>query len=145
MSIIYPNAAPINLESFATTGSNSFIGDQTITGAINLTGAVEDYNAKVTVVTATSGVVNQFSASHNAARFTAMVETSGGAYHVQSADLLLAHNNSQILITPYAYTCTSASYLALFDARYNGGNIEIVAQNIASNDITVTMTKLYLA
>jgi hypothetical protein len=142
MSIIYPN---INVTNFATTGSNTFVGDQTITGTINLTGAVEDYNAKVTVNTATSGVVNQFSASHNAARFTAMVETSTGTYHVQSADLLLAHNNSSVLITPYALTCTSGSYLAIFDAQISGSNIQIVARNLVNDTVTVTMTKTYLA
>jgi hypothetical protein len=142
MSIIYPN---INVTNFATTGSNTFVGDQTITGTINLTGAVEDYNAKVTVNTATSGVVNQFSASHNAARFTAMVETSTGTYHVQSADLLLAHNNASVLITPYALTCTSGSFLASFDAQISGSNIQILARNLVNDAVTVTMTKTYLA
>jgi len=145
MSIIYPIASPINLSGFATTGSNTFIGDQTITGNVNLIGALEDYSAKIAVPTATSGVINQFSASHNVAKFTYMAETTTGTYHVQAGELILAHNDSQILITPYAFGSTKGNFLALFDAQINGSNIEIIAKNIVSDDLTVTMTKTYLS
>lgn len=38
--IITGSASPINTSSFATTGSNIFIGDQIVTGSISVTNSV---------------------------------------------------------------------------------------------------------
>lgn len=43
MAIIYPS---INTSNFATNGSNTFNGDQSINGKINLTGSVVNGNTK---------------------------------------------------------------------------------------------------
>jgi len=145
MSIVYPNAAPINIESFATTGSNSFHGDQTITGNINLFGATQDYNPKITVPALSSAVVNQYSSNSKVGKFTYMAETKSGPYHVQSGQLLLLHNDSNIQIIPYALTNTTASVIVKFDAQLNGSNAEILATNLFSDDINVTMNKVYLS
>jgi hypothetical protein len=38
--VISGSSSPINTSSFATTGSNIFIGNQTVTGSISITGSV---------------------------------------------------------------------------------------------------------
>jgi hypothetical protein len=110
-----------------------------------LSGTLVSFNTKVNIATANSGVVDQFTGSYKATRYTIMAETTTGTYHVQTADILLAHNNSNVLITPYAVTCTSGSYLASFDAQYSGSNIQLLATNLVASNIAVTMTKTYLA
>jgi len=116
MAIIYPS---INTSNFATNGSNSFTGNQTINGNIVLTGSLVNGNAKYPIYVLDITTVDIFSASYNAAKYTVLVETSTGPYHVQTADILLAHNNSSVLITPYGVTSTNGSILASFDAQIN--------------------------
>ena len=141
MAIIYPS---INTSNFATNGSNTFTGDQTVNGNINLTGSTVNGNSKTSITTGNSSVVAIFSNINRAGRFIAMVETSTGTYHVQASDLLLSNNGSNTLITPYAFTSTSGGYLATFDAALNGGDVEITATNLSGQNINVTMTKTFL-
>ena len=125
--------------------SDSFSANSSSFNAVTLTGSLVYANPKVNITTANSGVVDQFTGSYKATRYTIMAETTTGTYHVQTADVLLAHNNSNVLITPYAVTCTSGSYLASFDAQYSGSNIQLIATNLVASNIAVTMTKTYLA
>lgn len=141
MAIIYPS---INTSNFATNGSNTFAGDQTVNGNINLTGSIINGNTKTSINTGNSSVVASFSNTNRAGRFTAMIETSTGTYHVQASDLLLSNNGSSALITPYAFTSTSGNFLATFNASLNGSNVEITATNLSGQNINVTMTKTFL-
>lgn len=141
MAIIYPS---INTSNFATNGSNAFNGDQSINGNVNLTGSIVNGNTKTTITTGNSGVVSTFSNTNRAGRFTVMVETATGTYHVQASDILLSNNGSNVLITPYAFTSTSGGYLATFDASLNGSDVEIIATNLSGENIDVTTSKAFL-
>ena len=141
MAIIYPS---INTSNFATNGSNTFSGNQNINGNVNLTGSIVNGNTKTSITSGNSGAVASFPDSNRSGRFTAMVETTTGTYHVQSCELLLSNNGSTALITPYAFTSTSGGYLATFNASLSSGIVIIDATNLSGQNINVTMTKTFL-
>ena len=141
MAIIYPS---INTSNFATNSSNTFTGNQDINGNINLTGSLVNGNSKVSITSGNSGSVASFSDTNRSGKFTAMIETTTGTYHVQACELLLSNNGSSALITPYAFTSTSGGYLATFNASLNSGIIIITATNLSGQNINVTMTKTFL-
>jgi len=60
-------------------------------------------------------------------------------------DLLAVNNGSTALITSYALVSTNDTYLASFDVSISGANVELTANNLAGQDIVVTLTKNYIS
>lgn len=120
-------------------------GSVLITGSLTITtGSILTANPKTLVNVGSSSVVDTYSINNRTARFTAMVETTTGTYHVQSIDLLVANNGSSALITPYALVSTNGAYLASFDVAINGSSIELTATNLSGENIAVTLNKNYI-
>lgn len=120
-------------------------GSTALSGNLQLNGALVNNNDKILLDSLLATVIDSADISTKCAKYTLLVETATGTYHVQSCDLLLANNGSTVLITPYAVVSTNGSYLASFDAQINGGNIELLATKLTVEDITITMTKTYLS
>ena len=103
----------IDSSSFATTGSNIFIGNQTITGSLNvtqgITGSLLGTSSYANLAQTASYVLNAVSASYaTQALSSSFSNTSISSSYAESSSYA-----SQALSSSYAENSTSASYAAL--------------------------------